>query len=160
MAVTSRKPTLPATASFRDFSTVSGGTIGTLKLNREPLGPSSRKTGLAFTEIMYHPRPTFLGSTQDLDIEFIELYNSNPFPEDIGDYRISGAVDYKFAPATVMGPGTFLVIARNPGAVQSYYGISGVLGPWVGAETNGLPGGSGRIRLRNEADAVLLEVNY
>jgi lamin tail-like protein/Big-like domain-containing protein/CotH protein len=167
LAVTSRKPTQAATAEFRDFAAVSGGTISGLKLNREPLGPSSRKTGIVISEIMYHPRSFLAGYDLDdnpiftpYDIEFIELHNSNPYPEDIGDHRISGAVDYKFAPGTVMQPGAFLVVARNPAAVQSHYGISGVLGPWVGAETNGLPGGGGRVRLRSEGDAVLLEVNY
>lgn len=160
MAVTSRKPSQTATAQFRDFSVVTGGAVATLKLNREPLGPSSRKTGLAISEIMYHPRTMELGSTQTLDIEFIELYNSNPFYEDLGDYRISGAVNYKFAPGTIIQGGAFLVLARNPAAVQAHYGITGVLGPWDGAETNGLPGGGGRVRLRNEADAVLLQVDY
>jgi hypothetical protein len=170
MAVSSRKPLQTATAEFRDFGAVTGGTIGGLKLKREPLGPSSRKTGLVISEIMYHPRSVLTGydETQDppepiftpLDLEFIELHNSNPFPEDLGDHRISGAVDYRFAPGTVMAPGSFLVVARNPSAVQSHYGISGVRGPWDGAETNGLPGGGGRVRLRSEGDSVLLEVNY
>jgi hypothetical protein len=150
MAVTSRRVTQTATAEFRDFSAVTGGTIGSLKLNREPLGPSSRKTGLVISEIMYHPRAVSLGSTQTLDIEFIELHNSNPYPEDIGDHRIAGAVNYRFARGIVIPPGGFLVVARNPAAVQSHYGISGVLGPWDGAEENGLPGNGGQVRLRSE----------
>ena len=121
-----------------------------------PLGPSSRKSGLVITEIMYHPRVVPLGTTQTLDIEFIEIYNSNPFFEDIGDHRISGSVNFKFAPATVIPANGFLVVARNPGALQSHFPnlTAPVLGPWEGAETNGLPGGGGRVRLRSEADAV------
>ena len=161
MAVSSRRPTQLATAEFRDFSTVTGGTIGGLKVNREPLGPSSRKTGLIISEIMYHPRASELGSEINLDIEFIELHNSNPFAENLSGHRISGAVDYQFPSGTVIGPGGFLVVARNPSALQSHFpGITGILGPWVGADTNGLPGNGGRIRLRSEGDSVLLEVNY
>jgi len=59
-----------------------------------------------------------------------------------------------------VGAGQFVVVARDPGYVESYYGITGVLGPWNGAATNNLPGGSGLIRLRNPAGAVLVEVPY
>jgi hypothetical protein len=42
----------------------------------EPLGPSSRRTGLAIPEIMYHPLPRQDGR----NLEFIEWYNSEPVP--------------------------------------------------------------------------------
>jgi len=72
-----------------DFQNVSGGTIGAVSLPYEPLGPSSRKTGLVISEIMYKPAPR-----SDLrNLEYLELYNSNPFFEDISGYRISGDID-------------------------------------------------------------------
>ena len=161
MAVSSRRPTQTATAEFRDFSTVTGGTIAGLNLKREPLGPSTRKSGLIISEIMYHPRAIEPGSDVGLDIEFIEVHNSNPFPEDLTDHAISGAVSYAFPPGTVIGPGGFVVVARNPSALQSHFpGVTGVLGPWEGAEENGLPGNGGQVRLLSEGGSVLLEVNY
>src|SRR6185295_10482121 len=52
--------------------------------------------------------------------------------------------------------GAFLVVAREPADLQAVHGLSGALGPF----THNLPNDSGTVRLRNERDAVLLEVNY
>src|SRR5262245_34899587 len=117
----------------------------------EPPGPCSRKTPFAITEIMYRPMP----DTNGFELEFIEIYNSNPFFEDISGYRISGEIDYTFPPNTVLQGGEFRVIARNPADMQSAYGISSILGPY--AKT--LPQ-SGTLRLRNKEGAVLLEIEY
>lgn len=159
MAVTSRSTSQTVTAAFRSMETVTGTPqIQSVALNREPLGPSSRRTGLTISEIMYNPR-TVNGFT-NRSLEFIEIFNSMAIKEDLSGYRISGAVGYQFPNGTVIKPGEFLVIARDPGFVEDHYGISGVLGPWVGAATNGLPGDEGLIRVRNHADAVMLQVNY
>src|SRR5439155_7303930 len=161
VGVTSRNAGQSTTTQIRDYGNVQGGTIASLVINKEPLGASSRKTGLVISEIMYHPRS--LDTNHSL--EFVEIFNSNPFFENIGGYRISGSVDYTFPANTVIQAGTFLVVARDPAFVQSFYGITGVLGPWQGSatnnpgiSTNSLPGGSGTVRLRNPAGAVLLEV--
>src|SRR3990170_2710217 len=62
----------------------------------EPPGPCSRKTPFVITEIMYNP-PVFEsladGVTNRLSTEFIELYNSNPFFEDLSGYRLSGDIN-------------------------------------------------------------------
>ena len=158
MAVTSRATNQLASAQFRSFENVIGNPpIATQKLNREPLSASSRRTGLVLSEIMYHPRENTGFSNQ---LEYIELFNSQAFPEAIGGYRISGAVDYTFPQGTVLKSGAYLVVARNPSILQSFYSITSVMGPWVGATTNGLPGDSGTVRLRNRQGAVLLEVPY
>jgi hypothetical protein len=119
------------------------------------LGPSSRKTGLVISEIMYHPRDAFNG-TNKLELEFVEIFNSNPFFEDISGYRLSGDIDYVFPPGTVIQGGDFLVVARVPTDVESFYNLQSVLGPF----TNNLPNDSGQIRLRNNNDHILLQVNY
>src|SRR5205085_4209479 len=157
VVATSRAASQATVVQVRDFLNVAGGTISSLKLNREPIGPSSRATGLAITEIMYHPRnPPGVSNS----LEFIELYNSQAFFEKIGGYKISGSVDYTFPSNTVLQAGSFLVVARDPAFVKSYYGIANVVGPWEGAETNNLPNGTGTVRLRNRQGAVMLEVNY
>jgi len=161
MAVTAASGAQSASAQFRDIGSVVGGTIGSVQLPFEPLGPSSRNTGLIISEIMYHPRLTNL-------LEFIELFNAQPYAEDLTGWRISGDVDYTFPAGTSIQPGQFLVIARSPGALQAAYpGLSGVLGPWNGASagdpnfsTNALPDDEGTVRLRNKGNAVLLEVIY
>ncbi len=126
--------------------------LADLGLPREPLGPSSRRTGLVISEIMYHPTNRPDGKV----LEFVELYNSQVFPEKIGGYRLSGDVAYTFPPNTTLPAGGFLVVAPVPADVQSVYGISGVLGGF----TNRLASGSGTIRLRNNFNAVLLEANF
>jgi hypothetical protein len=55
----------------------------------EPAGPSSRRAPFAISEIMYHPtnRP------DGRNLEYIEIFNSNPWVEDLGGHRISGDAD-------------------------------------------------------------------
>jgi regulation of enolase protein 1 (concanavalin A-like superfamily) len=154
-ALTSHNTNQLAAAQFRQFSPATGGTVDAVPPRTEPLGPSSRKTGLVISEIMYHPRDVFFG-TNKAELEFVEIYNSNPYYEDISGYRLSGDIDYTFPPGTVLQGGRFVVVARVPADAQTVYGIAGVLGPF----TNNLPNDRGRIRLRNNNDFVLLEVNY
>ena len=130
MAVASRNTNQTTTAQFRKLENATDATVGQIALTGEPLGPSSRKTGLAISEIMYHPR-TVPGSIRSL--EFVEVFNSQAFWEDIGGYRLTGSIDYTFPTKTVIPAGGFLVVARDPEFVRSHYGITGVLGPWVGA---------------------------
>jgi hypothetical protein len=121
----------------------------------ETLGPSTRRTGLVISEIMYHPLPR----TDGRNLEFIELYNSEPFPANIGGYRLAGDIDYLFPTNTIAPALGFVIIATVPTDIQSVYGLSGVLGG-LDNPTNSLPNNSATIRLRNVAGAVLLEVNY
>ena len=128
-------------------------------LDREPPGPSSRKTGLAITEIMYNPRQV-PGLATNLTLEFIELFNSKPWAEDIGGFAISGTVNYVFPSNTVLGAGAYMVVARVPWLIQSNYNITNVVGPWDGADTNRLSTEEGIVQLLNRQGAVLLEVDY
>ncbi|HXG47675.1 MAG TPA: lamin tail domain-containing protein, partial [Methylomirabilota bacterium] len=118
----------------------------------EPPGPSSRRTGLTITEIMYHPAPRPDGR----NLEFIELYNAQEWFEDISGWRLTGAIDYIFPSNTVMAARSYLVVAAVPADVQTAYNLTGVLGPWSGT----LPNDSGTVRLRNHLGAVQLEVEY
>ena len=119
---------------------------------REPLGPSSRTGGLIFSEIHYHPADR----ADMLDLEFVEIHNTEPVARDLTGYRLSGEIDYAFPAGTTLGPGGFLVVALNPAAVRTVHGLTGVLGPWTGKLDNN----TARVRLRNLADAVVLEVEY
>ncbi|MEY2409392.1 MAG: hypothetical protein QOF48_2062 [Verrucomicrobiota bacterium] len=179
-AVSSHTNAAPSTAQFRDYGQVTGATVSTSPLPIEPPGSSSRKTPFAITEIMYKPRPA---TSSGGSLEFIEIYNSNPFFEEISNYKIRGEIDYTFAPNTFLQANQYIVIAANPAAVQSYYGISGVLGPWDGVGTNvscstnivgnvtnvtcvtNIESGhhlnsSGTIKLINNSGGVVLEVPY
>jgi hypothetical protein len=157
-AVSSHTTNQLVTAYFRDFSTITN--VGTSRVKAvESLGQCSRRTSLVISEIMYNPPRVSLGADV-AKLDFIELFNSRGEPEDISGYGISGAVDYTFPPGTVISGGSFLVVSRAPADLEVVYGISGVLGPWEGGSTNGLPNNGGTVRLRHRSGAVLLEINY
>jgi len=151
-AVSSHNTAQTVAAQFRDFTENAGGTVGFLAGTAEPLGPSSRRTPLVISEIMYHPPPRSDGRS----LEFIELFNSQPFFMDISGFRIDGDVTFTFPAGTVLPGGGFLVIAKNPTDLQAVYGPMAVTGPY----TNSLSNKSGTVRLRNRVGAVLLEINY
>ena len=140
-----------ASARFRDFGATSSTALSTTPPPAEPLGQSSRLTPVVISEIMCAPLKQ--GAT---DLEFVELANPFGVPEDISGYRLSGDIEYRFPPQTVLAPGSYLVVARNPADVRSVYGISQVLGPYSGS----LPKEGGTVRLRHRTGAIFLEVNY
>lgn len=122
------------------------------ELTYEPLGPSSRRTGISISEILYHPAQRFDGR----ELEFIELYNSQPWAEDISGWRLSGEVDFVFPEGSLVPGLGFVVVARVPGDVEQEFGITNVAGPWVGNLSND----GGRIRLRKPSNGIVQEVNY
>ncbi len=52
----------------------------------EPPGPSTRRTGIALSELLLHPEPRPDGR----QTAFLELHNTQPFFEDLSGWRISG----------------------------------------------------------------------
>ncbi len=143
--------TTTTTAEFRDYGDTVGATLGNPSATVEPPGPSSRKTGLVITEINYKPAPRSDSNVLD----FVEIYNSNPFYEDISGYRLSGDIEYTFPPNTILQGGGVIVVAKSPEDLEGIYGISNLVGPY----TNDLPT-EGTIRLRNQVGHVYLEVQY
>ncbi len=118
----------------------------------EPLGVSSKMTPLVFSEIMYHPA----ARTDGRNLEFIELFNTNPWPEDLTNWRISDDVDFAFPAGTTIPSRGYLVIAAVPADVQATYGITGVLGPFSGSLSNE----GGTLRLRRANDAIVLQATW
>ncbi|MEM7396018.1 MAG: lamin tail domain-containing protein, partial [Verrucomicrobiota bacterium] len=107
------------------------GALNPIRIDRAPaavrqIGPTRRRSGFTFSEIMYNPRSRPDGK----QLEFIELFNSEPINHDLEGYRISGEVDFTFPPGTVIQALGRLVIARNPADLESEYGIDNT--GWVG----------------------------
>lgn len=151
LVISSRQNGTLAKANLTEYSDTVSQLAGALPEKYENLGPSTRRTGLTFSEIMYRPKPR----PDRKNLEFIEIYNSNPWFHDIGLHRISGDIEYTFPPGTRIEGNSFIVVAADPAAVESVYGIKGVFGPY----TNTLKT-AGTIRLRDEQGTILLEVNY
>jgi hypothetical protein len=142
---------LPESASNAPASYVSTDPYGGDPDPRQ-LGPSSRRTALTISEIMYHPALRDDGR----NLEFIEIYNSEPVDHDISGFRISGGIDYTFPANTVLEARSYAVVAKDPSAISYVYPVSGVQGPYSGDLGNG----GDRVRLRNVQDAILLEVEF
>ena len=117
----------------------------------EALGPSSRRTPIAITEIMYNPA----NRADGLNTEFIELYNSNPWSEDISGYRLDGQVQFVFPASTTIPGFGFLVVAAAPADLQAVYGTSNAFGPYANSLKT-----SGAVKLYDEQGLLLLDVNY
>ena len=172
MAAASGKATQTGTAQFRDSTNPSEGTVvAAIPGAPEALGPSSRNTGLIFSEIMYDP-PARDGRS----LEFVEIFNAGLIAENLTGYRLSGDIGFVFPDGTMIPAGGFLVLAKISADVEWAYGLSDVLqyGVTNGFKTNVVSGitnvtptignslnnGGGRLRLRNPLGAVLLEVNF
>jgi len=132
LAVASQNPDETATVRFRDLGPVSSTLEGPLRLDREPLGPFVRSTGLVLSELHYHP----MDEPSGRDLEFLEIYNAGSIPEDLSGVRILGEIEYTFPEGTRLNAGAFLVVAAAPQDVTAAYGIPGVLGPYSGRLSN------------------------
>jgi len=151
-SVSSHSTNLITTAQFRDFANVTNAINGTQVIFHEVIGPSSRKTPLVFSKIMWKPALR----TDGRNLEYLELYNSNPWFQDISGYQINCAdMNYTFPPNTQIPGGAYLVVAAAPADIQSVYGITNVTGPYTGSLKH-----SETLELLDEQGAVLLTVPY
>ncbi len=96
---------------------------------------------VVFNEIQYNPA----GSTEE--DEWVELFNQMGIKTDISGWRIKG-IDYTFPQGTIVDPGSYIVVAKNPGAGQ--------LGPFTGSLNNA----GERLELINQGDRLMDELDY
>ncbi len=102
-------------------------------LGAELLGPSSRRTALVISEVLFR--------SSEGQEPFIEIYHANPWAIPLDGYRLSGDITYTFPEGTqIEGLGLVTVRAAE----------------WTGE----LGKSSGSLRLLNPSGAVLLEINY
>lgn len=152
LAVTSDNTNAVATAKFRDIGPTQAPTTFAYTPTREPLGPSNRRTGLIFSEIMYHPADREDGK----NLEFVELYNAESIFLDLSGWRLAGGIDFAFPEGFKVQAGQFVVIAADPTAMRDVYGLQGVLGPYQGKLSNKSDG----LKILNRAGAVRGEMTY
>ncbi len=153
-ALTSHNTNQPASAQFLDEADVgTNNGVAVVTNPHEPPGPSSRKSGIIISEIMYKPAPRADGN----NVEFLEIYNSNPWFHDISGYQIVCAdMNYTFPPNTLIPGGAFFVVAASPPGLQNVYGpMTNVFGPYSGSLKK-----SETLQLLDEQGAVLLEIPY
>ena len=118
----------------------------------EPLGPSNRRWGVVVSEIMYHPA----ARDDARNLEYIEIFNTFDWSEDISGWQVMGDINYTFPPNTILPKRAFLVVAPAPDDVKAVYGINNV----VGGFTNNLPNASGKIRLQKPNGDLIFDAAY
>ena len=146
---------LPALFTFRAGAIPPPGPaldVRFLSLPSESPGPSSRRSGVVISEIMYHPATRPDGR----DLQFIEVFNSMPWFEDLGGWQISGSAGFIFPQGFILPSLGYAVVAVNPPDLVTVTGATHVLGPLTGA----LPNSSGTLKLRHRGGAVMFEVHY
>jgi hypothetical protein len=114
------------------------------------LGSAQPCSALVVSEIMYHP------ANEEETLEFIELYNNRAVSEDLTGCVFVNGIEYAFPDEILLGPKQYLVVARDPAAVEAAYGIQGVYGPFAGRLNNA----GERIELANSNGEVFLSVRY
>src|SRR4029450_702775 len=90
------------------------------------------QAGVVINEILYRPGTAYPENTAQ---EFIELRNTDATPVDLSGWAFTAGIAYTFPPNTTLSGGGYLVVAANPAAVQTAYGITGVFGPWQAGTT-------------------------
>ena len=97
---------------------------------RNAANPSLPSSGVVINEIMPDP------PSGHQNAEFIELFNRSPSPLLLTGWKLRGGVDFDFLPGTTVPAGGYLVVGRDPAALQAVYPSAVVAGPWSGSLGN------------------------
>ncbi|HUR45469.1 MAG TPA: lamin tail domain-containing protein, partial [Candidatus Saccharimonadales bacterium] len=102
--------------------------------------------------IQVSPKMPFTKSPE----EWVELFNRSSNAVNLTGWRLDEAIDLRFAPNTIVPPGGYLVVAKDPAALLlKFPGI-----PVVGPYTNKLSHRGARIVLKDSADNPADSVYY
>lgn len=85
---------------------------------------------VVFNEAVYHPADGQAG------LEWIELHNQMAVNMDLSEWSLSGGIEYTFPDGTIVPGRGFLLVASDPGALDTQAQITGTLGPWTGNLSN------------------------
>lgn len=110
---------------------------------------ASTPAGVVINEIHYDP------PVRTELVEFVELHNSGAEAVELSGWRLDDAIQFQFPAAASIPPGGFLVVAENPAAVKSKFGVD-TLGPWSGRLGNG----GETIKLLTAAGVLADEVDF
>jgi hypothetical protein len=116
--------------------------------------PPQDLSRLAVTEIMYHP-PAF-GALGSDEMEFLEFKNTGTNALNLGALTFSAGITFTFTNGTLLAPGAFFVLARNPAAFASKYPGRTVNGIYSGRLDNG----GETLRLSTLSGSTVLSVTY
>ncbi len=93
-----------------------------------PFACASGDSVVVVNEIHYNPTNPAL--------EFVELHNQLSVNVDMSGWRFDGGITYGFPEGTVIPARGYLVVAKDPSALQAATGFAGALGPFEGTFSN------------------------
>lgn len=108
---------------------------------------------VVINEICYHPPEINAASG---DKQWLELYNRGAAPVNLSGWSFGAGIDYAFPNGTVIAPGAYLVVAKNPGGLLSQFPGIVVVGPYSGS----LSGSGDKVTLLDAAGNPADEVSY
>ncbi len=107
-------------------------------------------TKLLITEIMYND----LSSSDSL--EYFEMFNKSGVAINIGGFVLTEGVHYTFPANTMLGSGSYLVVAKDSALVNSVFGITGTH-QWT---SGGLKNSGEDIEIQNSVGDTIAYVDY
>jgi hypothetical protein len=125
-----------AVGTYSEASFPDGGRPGWLTRTPTPGMPNevAREENLVINEIFYHPPDDPPGEPRS---EFLELFNRGGVPIDLTGFRFNRGIDYAFGDLSPsIGPGEYLVLAKEPQLLTKHHGYDGALGPYEGFLAN------------------------
>ncbi|MFP4069972.1 MAG: lamin tail domain-containing protein [Opitutales bacterium] len=91
---------------------------------------------VVFNEIMYHPSPRYETTEgtpfQGSEAEWIELHNRGNSTVDLSGWVFTDGIQFEFPAGTTVPAGGFIVLARDPAALQAEHPGLSIVGPWDG----------------------------
>ncbi len=108
---------------------------------------------VVINEICYHA-PEINAASEDK--HWVELYNRGATPVSLAGWSFGAGIDYAFPVGTVIGPGAYLVVAKDPGGLLTQFPGITVMGPYGG----NLSGGGEKLLLLDAAGNPADEVSY
>jgi hypothetical protein len=108
---------------------------------------------VVINELMYHPASDIDGE------EYVELTNTGLTTVDLSGWSFSDGFDYIFPAGTSLPPGGYLVVAHDPTAIASRYGLDPgeLLGPFTARR---LSNAGERVALSDGTGQLVDEVTY
>jgi hypothetical protein len=100
------------------------GLAAALFVSAAPRGPL--RAEVIISEVMYHSE-----EAADAPFEFIELYNPDPDPIDLGGYVLCDGVFLEFPRLTFLDGFSFLVLVADAASFEAKYGTGTALLPWA-----------------------------
>ncbi len=102
--------------------------FGLLTLALLPTASAVGDSVVVVNELHYNPTNAAL--------EFVELHNQLSVDVDMSGWRFDGGITFAFAERTVIPARGYLVVAKDPAALQAATGFAGAKGPFTGTLSN------------------------